>query len=125
MRQYRQLTEEDRIDIYALRQAGNSQAHIAQALGVHPSTISRELARNRGQRGYRPKQAHRRSLERRHTARKAVKMTPETIAHIEDNIRQDYSPEQIAGRMKADPDYHGPTVSHERIYQQTSGTALP
>ena len=117
MRQYRQLTEDDRIEIYAMKQAGKTQTYIADRLGVHRSTICRELLRNTGQRGYRPKQAHRLTIERRQQARKAVKMTPQTIRYIEHKIRQEHSPEQIAGRMKVDPDYHGPTVSHERIYQ--------
>ena len=117
MRQYQQLTEDDRIEIYAMKQAGTSQAHIARHLGVDPGTISRELARNAGQRGYRPKQAQRLAEQRCHTAHKAVKMTPQTIAYIEQQIRQEHSPEQIAGRMKVCPDYQGPVVSHERIYQ--------
>lgn len=117
MREYRQLTEEDRIEIYAMKQAGKDQNMIAGKLGVHPSTISRELARNAGLRGYRPKQAQQRTLHRRFTARKAVKMTPETIDYIESKLAEQHSPEQIAERMKLDPDWHGPAVSHERIYQ--------
>ncbi len=42
MREYRQLTEEDRIEIYAMKQAGKEQNKIAVELVVHPSTISRE-----------------------------------------------------------------------------------
>lgn len=117
MRQYRQLTEIDRIEIYAMKQAGKTQTYIASRLVVHRSTISRELDRNTGWRGYRPQQAQRLSVERRQQARKAVKMTLPTIRYIENKIRQEHSPEQIAGRMKADPNYHGPAVSHERIYQ--------
>lgn len=117
MRQYRQLTEDDRIEIYAMKQAGKTQRNIARRLGVNPSTISRELTRNTGGRGYRPKQAHCLAIGRRGYARKALKMTPKTIAYIERKLRQEHSPEQIAGRMKVDPDYYGPTVSHERIYQ--------
>lgn len=117
MREYRQLTEEDRIEIYAMKQAGKKQNQVAGALGVHPSTISRELLRNTGLRGYRPKQAQQKTLHRRLTARKAVKMTPETIGYIEGKLRQQHSPQQIAERMKLDPDWNGPTVSHERIYQ--------
>lgn len=117
MRQYRQLTEDDRIEIYAMKQAASSQADMARRLRVHRSTISRELARNTGQRGYRPQQAHGLANHRRWHARKAVKMTPATIAYIEQRIRQEHSPEQIAGRMKVDPSYQGPVVSHERIYQ--------
>ena len=117
MRAYKQLTEEDRIEIYAMKQAGKKQNQIAAALGVSPGTISRELARNTGLRGYRPKQAHEKALHRRLTARKAVKMTPETVDYIEFRLRQEHSPEQIAERMKCDPDWHGLAISHERIYQ--------
>ena len=117
MREYRQLTEEDRIEIYAMKQAGKDQNKIAAKLGVHPSTISRELARNTGLRGYRPKQAQQKTSHRRFTARKAVKMTPETIAYIDGKLSEQHSPEQIAERMKLDPGWHGPVVSHERIYQ--------
>jgi IS30 family transposase len=117
MREYRQLTEEDRIEIYAMKQAGKEQTMIAAELGVHPSTISRELSRNTGLCGYRPKQAHQKALQRRFNACKAVKMTPETIGYIECKLAQEHSPEQISERMKIDPGWHGPTVSHERIYQ--------
>jgi len=117
MREYRQLTDEDRIEIYAMKQAGKEQKMIAGKLGVHPSTISRELARNAGLRGYRPKQAQQKALQRRFTAGKAVKMTPETIDYIECKLAHEHSPEQIAKRMKIDPGWQGPAVSHERIYQ--------
>lgn len=117
MREYSQLTDEDRIEIYAMKQAGKKQNMIADELGVYPSTISRELKRNTGLRGYRPNQAQQQTLHRRFTARKAVKMTPETIAHIESKLAKEHSPEQISERMKIDPKWHGPTVSHERIYQ--------
>ena len=103
MREYKQLTEEDRIEIYAMKQAGKQQNQMATALGVSPSTVSRELARNTGLRGYRPKQAQQKALQRRFTARKAVKMTPETLDYIESRLRQEHSPEQIAERMKCDP----------------------
>ena len=57
MKHYRQLIEEDRIEIYAMKQAGKKQKQTAARLGVHPSTISRELTRNTGFKGYRPNQA--------------------------------------------------------------------
>jgi transposase, IS30 family len=57
-RSYLHLTCEQRCQIYALLQSGHSQAHIARKIGVDPSTISRELVRNTGARGYRFKQAH-------------------------------------------------------------------
>src|ERR1700682_4381304 len=55
---YLHLTCEQRCQIYALLQSGHSQAHISRKIGVDPSTISRELVRNTGARGYRFKQAH-------------------------------------------------------------------
>ena len=58
MKRYTQLTREQRYQIYALKKAGHSQNKIALLVEVHKSTISRELKRNTGQRGYRPKQAH-------------------------------------------------------------------
>ena len=117
MRTYTQLTENDRIEIYAMVQAGKSQRHVAAALGVAPSTICRELARHGGPRGYHPKRAHLRACYFRRTARKAVKMTAAMITYIESKLCQQHSPEQIAERMKRDPAWQGPTVSHERIYQ--------
>ncbi|MFS1526179.1 helix-turn-helix domain-containing protein [Microbulbifer sp. 2304DJ12-6] len=55
MRHYKQLTYEQRCQIEAFKKSGFTQAEIAVALGVSQSTISRELARNSGQRGYRHK----------------------------------------------------------------------
>ena len=58
MRGYTQLTQEERYQIYALKKAGHIQAEIAEIIGRDPGTISRELRRNRGLKGYRPQQAH-------------------------------------------------------------------
>ncbi|MEA2079227.1 MAG: helix-turn-helix domain-containing protein [Pseudomonadota bacterium] len=53
-----QLTQEERYQIYILKKAEYSQAEIAELLERDKSTISRELRRNRGLKGYRPRQAH-------------------------------------------------------------------
>lgn len=113
MRAYRRLTEEDRIEIYASLKAGESQAAISRALGFDKSTISRELRRNSGKRGYRAKQAHQFCLERRAGIhRRRVSRTQWRV--VEAGLRQDWSPEQIHGVMRL----KGlPAVSHERIYQ--------
>ena len=58
MRTYTQLTQGQRYQISALLKIGQNQTEIAEVIGKHKSTISREVRRNRGQRGYRPKQAH-------------------------------------------------------------------
>ena len=56
MRTYHQLTQEQGYQIYALKKTGHTPAETAGVLGVHRSTVSRELKRNQGQRGYRPHQ---------------------------------------------------------------------
>src|SRR5881275_577991 len=57
MNKYRRIKYEDRCQIYALSKRGSSQESIAEVLGVSQSAVSREIHRNRGERGYRFKQA--------------------------------------------------------------------
>jgi IS30 family transposase len=90
----------------------HNQNEIAKTIGVHRSTICRELKRNRGQRGYRPKQAHRKAVNRRNWDRRRIK--PQTWVWIEEKIREDWSPEQISLWLKEFRKYG---VSHEWIYQ--------
>jgi IS30 family transposase len=68
MPSYNRLTADNRIELYALNKAGLKQNAIAAQLNVSPSTISRELRRNSGLRGYRPKQADRLACARRSQA---------------------------------------------------------
>jgi len=114
MRKYTQLTQAQRYQIYAFLKAGFFQTQIASEIGVHKSTISREIKRNRGKKGYRPKQAHLIARGRRQHARKHIKMTPEVIDLIEGLICQDFSPDQISGFLARKHNIH---ISHERIYQ--------
>lgn len=109
---YSQLTQYQRYQIQALLKSEHNQTEIAETIGVHKSTISREVRRNRGQRGYRPKQAHRKAMERRKRERKRIQ--PQTWAWIEEKIREDWSPEQVSLWMKK---YKKNSVSHEWIYQ--------
>ena len=97
MSKYKQLTQEQRYQIYAFKKAGFSQTAIAHESGIHKSTVSREFRRNRGKRDYRPKQAHAMAVGRRSKAKKFVKMIPQVVALIEDLIGQDFSPEQVCG----------------------------
>jgi len=97
MNRYKQLTYEQRCQIYVLKKSDMSQQDIAEAIGVTQPTISRELKRNTGERGYRYNQAQYRSDERRSEAVKAIKMTPDMIPLIESKLREKWSPEQISG----------------------------
>ena len=91
-----------------------TQANIAKNIGVSPSTVSREIARNIGDRGYRPNQANEKALERRKTAAKFHSMTDEMQKTVTGCLLKEWSPEQISGYLKAQGDEW---VSHETIYQ--------
>lgn len=80
MRSYTHLTLEQRYQIQALMNMEHSPREIARVVGVHPSTISREVRRNQGQRGYRPKQAHRFTLHHAVPKRDGVLRLPRGIA---------------------------------------------
>jgi transposase, IS30 family len=110
---YTQLTQAQRYQIYASMKADWTQLEIAHEIGVHPSTISRELKRNRGGRGYRPKQAQQRTEERK-LKHVTTRIPPPTWTLIEGQLRQDWSPEQVAGWLSVERHIQ---VSHERIYQ--------
>lgn len=111
---YNQLTENERYQIYSLLKEGKSQKQIAENLGRHPSTISRELKRNRGLRGYRPKQAQDLSDTRRSSAYKAIKLTPEVVSWCKKLIRKDLSPQQAVDYLSR---HKGISLHHESIYQ--------
>jgi len=113
VRHYAQLAQEQRYQIYSLLKAGFNQSQIAQDTGVHRSTISRELGRNQGQRGYRPAQAHRLTQERRQAA-VSKKISDEDWQQVESLIRFDLSPEQAAARLR---DERGISISPEWIYR--------
>ncbi len=112
MRTYTQLTREQRYQIYALLKAGHIQSEIARLIKVHKSTVSREFRRNRGQKGYRPQQAHEFALNRRKKARYRIEAS--TWILIELLFRQEWSPEQVSNWLKAN---YGLQISHEWIYQ--------
>lgn len=114
MSTYQQLTYEQRCQIEALKKSGLTQQAIASVVDVDQSTISRELSRNTGERGYRHRQAQRKAIERRRATVKAHKMTAEMIDEIEDKIYQKWSPAQISGWLDVE---EATSISHERIYQ--------
>jgi IS30 family transposase len=110
---YMHLTQEQRYQIYAFSKVKWKQKMIADELGVHKSTISREVKRNQGLRGYRAQQAQKMSDKRKQNAKKRVKMTPYTKFIIAQKIRLEWSPEQISGYFKR---CQLLDVSHQTIY---------
>jgi transposase, IS30 family len=114
MENYRRLTAEDRCQIYALHKQGSPQQQIADHLGVSQSTVSRELRRNSGGRGYRLKQAQAKTSARQKVRAKPRKLTKALRRRIETKLRTArWSPEQISGWLVE----QGLSLSHERIYQ--------
>ena len=111
---HKQLNAEQRYQIYGLWRAGYNQVQMANELGVHKSTISREFRRNSRWNGYTPGQAQWFSDERRKKAKKHLKFTPEIESFIKEKLQLDWSPEQVSGFAKR---HALPCVSHERIYQ--------
>ena len=114
MRHYTQLTIEQRYQISGLKKAGFNQSRIATDLNIHKSTISRELKRNQGQRGWRPRQAQEKAIERRLGCVNAKKFAHEDWLVVDMLVRQDLSPAQISGRMSLEKTLR---ISHETIYQ--------
>lgn len=112
MHTYSQLTQVQRYQIYALLKIGHMQTKISEIVGVHKSTISRELRRNRGRRGYRPKQAQRFAQARQKKAQTRIK--PQDWQLVESLINLKWSPEQISDHCRDNLPFQ---ISHERIYQ--------
>jgi len=112
---YRQLTLEKRYQISALIKAGLNQKEIALEIGVHPSTISREFRRNNNKvRGYSAEIAQVITAKKHKEKSKRFSLTKPIEKYIRAKLKQDWSPEQISGRMKLDT---GVSVVHETIYR--------
>lgn len=114
MKKYKQLTSGQRYQIYGLKQAGLKQSQIAEKVGVDKSTISREFRRNKGRRGWRPKQAQSLRDERRQACLNGKQFSSDDWAEVERLIRADLSPEQAADRLAFEGRLQ---ISHEAIYQ--------
>ncbi len=113
---YRQITFAERYTLGLLRQRGLCPAAIARVLGRHRSTIGREIRRNRTHHDgtYRPQLADSYARGRGSRSRRNRQFTPATWARIQALLREDWSPEQIAGRLRLDQEL---AISHETIYR--------
>lgn len=122
---YRHLSIDERRTIYQLLQQRCPVSEIAVALGRHPSTIHREISRNRhlddhpAFRGYFHVAAHDKAGRRRLRGGKIVRDAL-LATYVEARLLDYWSPEQIAGYLRASPD-SGLSVCHETIYQFVYG----
>jgi IS30 family transposase len=113
---YKQLTLKERYHISTLLQRGYTQKEIAEHIGVHPSTISREIRRNWDgcTNRYEYTTAHFNTKQRHQCKPKYTVINQRVEKYIRIKLKEGWSPEQIAGRMQ----YEGiGSISHETIYQ--------
>lgn len=110
---YQHLSLAERHYIEMSRKKEVSHNQIAKDLGRSQSTITREICRNTGLRGYRHKQAGHLAAERHATKRKSVKLTDEMRYLLSVCLRYDWSPEQITGRLH---DEGLLSIHHETVY---------
>jgi IS30 family transposase len=114
---YKHLTLNERYLINAYRNI-KTKKEIAKIIGVHPSTITRELQRGSTQRNgkdYFPIGSDNRAKKLQQTKSKQanLKLTDNVIALIKKYLKQDYSPEQIADTLHKK---HKINISHVTIY---------
>jgi IS30 family transposase len=110
---YHHVTLAQRCQIQALLSIGKSQRAIAEKVGISQSAVSREIARNSTGYRYSHSVADGKSVERRSGASKVPKKLKSNLElQIVEHINEDWSPEQISGRLKL----QGISVSHETIY---------
>ena len=113
------ITQEERYQIYAFLKVGYSMSAIARELNRSKSSISEEINRNTGGRGYRPKQAHEMAQQRWSESHGGSrKMRGDLLGYIEEEIKKFRSPEQIAARASIEL---GVSIHHETIYQYIRG----
>ena len=112
------LTFQERAFLYRLKKAGRSKTEIAKFMGRDRSTVYRELKRNTGQRGYRPKQAQRFAEERRLMCRRPHKMDDSDVhIYVKDKLEKCWSPDQIAGHVRREfPRRCSQWLSRQTIY---------
>jgi len=111
---YAQITQEERYAIAALKKQRLSIRGIAKELRRSPSTISREIRRNRkADGGYRAHTAGERTRARRSKSRRNTRFTSTDWVLVERLIRLDWSPEQVSGWLKLQDLL---SISYETIY---------
>ena len=116
---YTHITPTERGQIQALHQEKKNLSYIADKLGRSRSTISRELRRNTGPKGYDAQCAQQRYHRRREPCRPAKKLEYLPLwKKVIEEITQNLTPEQVSDRLPTlYPDNSRMRISHETIYQ--------
>lgn len=114
---YHQLSREERYTIARCTAHAMSARAIAYVLGRAPSTISREVRRNAKayDGAYRAEPAHSYAVARRRRCRRGTQFSTEQLQMVDDLVCEQWSPEQITGRLKEQGIL---SISHETIYRR-------
>ncbi len=118
---YHHLTMDERNVIYRMHWLGHNDAEIARCLGRHRSSIGRECKRNADQDGrYNPGHAQTlANVRRRAHLRRPKTGNGRLMGYVQRRLQDHWSPEQIAGRLSAQPpaDLQDASISHTTIYR--------
>ena len=118
-RQYKQLDYQERQTIAISREQGLGIRAIARVLNRSPSTVSREIERNRGGTSYSCRFAQQRCTRRRRNSRPQPKLVVGNalFEDVRALLKLRWSPQQIAARLATlHRDEAAQRVSHETIY---------
>lgn len=120
MKRYNHLTIFERETLSNFLVRGNQLTDIANSMGRHKSTLSREISRCRlGRSGYRAFTAQVLYQQRQKVAKRPNKISTNPILEeiIQRYLRKYWSPEEIANRLKMEyPNEPNMQISHESIY---------
>ena len=114
--EYQHLTIEEREKIQEMLWQKSSTRSIAKTIGRSPSSVSREIQRNKPPERYRytPRLAHERALRKRKCRGRAERLKNNRIrSYVVLKLKLRWSPEQISGRIVTEKEH----ISHEAIYQ--------
>lgn len=116
---YHHLTRKERGKIALLHQSKATIREISRQLGRNPSTISREIKRNKTEKSYQSDTATEKYQRRRQRCKRKSRLAEEQLVqYIHQNLMLTWSPEQVANRMRLDyPDDAKMSIAHTTIYR--------
>lgn len=125
MNKYKHVSLEERVEIYSLLKLNTKISQIALKLGRNKGTISREIERNSQgfYKGYSPIHAQNKSEFRAKIQReKAPLKKPKTFFYVRAKLKEYWSPETIAGRLRIEyPNNKEYWITPESIYRYIYG----
>jgi IS30 family transposase len=120
-RRYTRLTDQERESISRGLAQHKSIRQLAKELNRSPSTISREIRRNKGKSGYRAFSASRRAkaaASSRKRGKRKIEKQEGLLSYVTEKLQREWSPQEISKRLKIEYAWDmNMQVSHEAIYQ--------